>query len=238
MLFIEGEYETIEDWVADADTGYFKRTKPGSQRQDAAVLSKLLRKRKAYKRFHADCVIPETDVEYILQQASLSPSAFNIQHWRVIRVRRQALRNEILKAAWNQKQISEAAEILVVCADKKAWATPGMPFCHSRNPQDRAAFANMLRSIYANNPALERDEAMRSANLFAMSVMLIAESLDYQSCPMSGFNYKRVSELLHLDEDRVEIAMILTIGKGVSQPGTGKRRIPAARFTHEDKYRD
>jgi nitroreductase len=43
--------------------------------------------------------------------------------------------------------------------------------------------------------------------------MLLAQELGYQSCPMDGFDYDAVAEIISLPEDH-SIAFMIAIGKG------------------------
>jgi len=53
---------------------------------------------------------------------------------------------------------------------------------------------------------------MRSCGMAAMTLMLAAQGMGYASCPMDGFDFEAVSELIHLPSDHV-IAMFVVIGK-------------------------
>ncbi|MBW1946168.1 MAG: nitroreductase family protein, partial [Deltaproteobacteria bacterium] len=63
---------------------------------------------------------------------------------------------------------------------------------------------------------VQRDEAMRSCGIVAQTLMLAAKSMGYDSCPMDGFDYEKVGELIKLPDDHV-IAMFVAIGKGTKE---------------------
>jgi nitroreductase len=54
---------------------------------------------------------------------------------------------------------------------------------------------------------------MRSCGIAAMTLMLSAKALGYDSCPMDGFDFDAVGKLIQLPDDHV-IAMFVAIGKG------------------------
>ncbi len=60
---------------------------------------------------------------------------------------------------------------------------------------------------------------MRSCGIAAQTLMLAAKSLGYDSCPMDGFDFDKVAELIHLPDDHV-ITMFVAIGKVTKQPWT------------------
>jgi nitroreductase len=53
---------------------------------------------------------------------------------------------------------------------------------------------------------------MRSYGIIAQTIMLAAKSLGYDSCPMDGFDFEKVAQLIRLPDDHV-IAMFVAIGK-------------------------
>ena len=56
-----------------------------------------------------------------MEAALQSPTSFNIKHWRFVRVTDKNLRQKIRAAAWDQAQVTDASELLVLCADIDAW---------------------------------------------------------------------------------------------------------------------
>ena len=55
--------------------------------------------RRAIKEFDSEHVLTEKEEKELLSLAMLSPTAFNIQHWRFVIVKKQELREKIKKAA-------------------------------------------------------------------------------------------------------------------------------------------
>ena len=53
---------------------------------------------------------------------------------------------------------------------------------------------------------------MRSCGIAAQTLMLSAKALGYDSCPMDGFDFDKVGQLINLPSDHV-IAMFVAIGK-------------------------
>ncbi|MBF0342579.1 MAG: nitroreductase family protein, partial [Magnetococcales bacterium] len=63
--------------------------------------------RRSIKRFDPTHVISRTEEDQLLQLTMLSPTAFNIQHWRLVVVRDKGLRQRIRAVSWNQAQITD-----------------------------------------------------------------------------------------------------------------------------------
>ena len=168
--------------------------------------------RRSVKYYDPDYRMSEAEVNKLLELALLSPTSFNMQNWRFVVVQDQALKEEIWLASWKQNQIKDASLLLVLCADLNA---------HERNPerywanapeQVSAAIVPMIKGFYKDNAQLQRDEAMRSTGIAAQTLMLAAKAMGYDSCPMVGFDPKKVAEIIKLPEDHI-ISMLLPIGK-------------------------
>ncbi|MHB1293323.1 MAG: nitroreductase family protein, partial [Sulfuricella sp.] len=74
-----------------------------------------------------------------------------------------------------------------------------------------------IRQYYEGREQVQRDEAMRSCGIAAMSLMLAAKEMGYDSCPMDGFDFDAVGKLINLPQDHV-VAMFVAIGKGIKEP--------------------
>lgn len=70
-------------------------------------------------------------------------------------------------------------------------------------------------SMYKDNPALQRDEAIQSAAMAAMTLMLAAHANGLVSCPMIGFDPAGVAEAFSLSPSDFPV-MLVTVG----YPGT------------------
>ncbi|NBV99694.1 MAG: nitroreductase family protein [Proteobacteria bacterium] len=168
--------------------------------------------RRSVKHYDPDYKMSEAEVNKLLELAILSPTSFNMQNWRFVVVQDQALKEEIWLASGKQNQIKEASLLLILCADLNA---------HERNPerywanapeQVSAAIVPMIKGFYKDNAQLQRDEAMRSTGIASQTLMLAAKAMGYDSCPMVGFDPKKVAEIIKLPEDHI-ISMLLPIGK-------------------------
>ena len=68
-------------------------------------------------------------------------------------------------------------------------------------------------SVSARPAVEQRDECKRSCGLAGMTVMLAAKAMDYDSCPMDGFDFDAVAKIIKLPEDHV-ISFMIAVGKG------------------------
>lgn len=198
-------------------------------------VSEAITGRRAIKWYDPDHRMPEGTFRRLMESALLAPTAFNIQNWRFVRVTAPEQREAIRAVAWDQAQVTDASELLVLCFDTKAWARE--PARYWRNaPQEVQDFLlPALAGYYRDKPQVERDEGMRSCGIVGMTIMLMAKELGYDSCPMDGFDYDAVGTLIGLPSDH-EIAFMIAIGKGIKEPWPKPGQLPLDEVMTENRF--
>jgi len=170
--------------------------------------------RRSVKQFDPNHHISEQEIESLLSLTMLSPTAFNIQHWRFVLVRDPALRQQIRQVAWDQAQVTDASLLIVLCADLNAWQKQPERYWRNASQAARDFLLPAIQAYYAGKPQVQRDEAMRSCGMAAQTLMLSAKAMGYDSCPMDGFDFDAAGQLINLPEDHV-ISMFVAIGKAL-----------------------
>ena len=93
----------------------------------------------------------------------------------------------------------------------------------------------MIEPFYKDNEGLQRDEAMRSIGIAGQTLMLAAKAMGYDSCPMIGFDPKKVGEIINLPENHV-IGMILTVGKALKPANARGGQLPYDDVVVSDRF--
>ncbi len=168
--------------------------------------------RRSVKHFDPEYVMSEADIEELMSHVILSPTAFNIQHWRFVRVVDAEKRQQIKKASWEQAQITDASLLLVLCADLNAWEKRPERYWREAPQQVQDFLLPAIADYYTNHHQAQRDECLRSASIAAMSIMLMAKEMGYDSCPMDGFDFDNVARIINLPHDHI-ITMMVVVGK-------------------------
>ncbi len=171
-----------------------------------------IKQRRSVKHYDENFSIPEADVEKLIEALVLSPTSYNIQNWRFVRVKDRALREQMKEAAWGQEQVSKASELFIFCADNNAWNDRPERYWANADQKTRDILLPMINSFYKGKEQTQRDEAMRSCGIAAQTLMIAAKSIGYDSCPMIGYNTEEVARLINLPTNHV-IAMMVVIGK-------------------------
>lgn len=200
-------------------------------------VTEAVNKRRSVKWFDPAHRMPEGVFQQMMRLALLSPTAFNIQNWRFVRVTDRAQRKAIRAAAWDQAQAEDASELLVLCFDCKAWEHSPERFWRLAPQEVQDILVPAIARYYDGKPQIERDEGMRSCGLVGQNLMLVAQELGYESCPMDGFDYDKVGEIIALPEDH-GIAFMLAIGKGVKAPWPRPGQLALDEVLVENRFAD
>lgn len=80
-----------------------------------------IEQRRSIRSYDSSHKMSDDEVNKLIAATMLSPTAFNIQHWRWVQVKDAALREQIKAVAWNQAQVTDASALFVLCADVQAW---------------------------------------------------------------------------------------------------------------------
>ena len=169
--------------------------------------------RRSVKKYDPDHAMTNAELKTLFEDVSLSPSSFNLQHTRFVVVRDPDLKSKLRKASFDQEQVEAASAAIIVAA--KLNAHEDAEQLYSDAPASvRQSMVPMITGFYADKPQMQRDEAIRSASLAAMTLMYAAYDMGYATGPMIGFDPNAVSELVGLDNQHIPV-MLVVIGKQV-----------------------
>ena len=198
-------------------------------------VAEAIQTRRAVKAFDPDHKMTEQETERLLSLAVLAPTAFNIQNWRFLLLRDPALRKRVRALAWDQAQVTDASLLIVMCADLKAWEKEPSRYWRNVQKPVQDFMVPAIRQYYAGREQVQRDEAMRSCGIAAMTLMLAAKEMGYDSCPMDGFDFDAVGKQINLPPDHA-IALFVAIGKGIKEPFPRGGQLPLSEIAVEDRF--
>ena len=205
-----------------------------SESQTISV-TQAITSRRSVKHFDPAHKLSEQEIAKLMSLAMLSPTAFNVQHWRFVLVTDPVLRQQIRTVSWNQAQVEEASLLIVLTADLQAWAKqPERYWVNAPKPvQDYLVPA--IGHYYENNERAQRDEAMRSCGIAAQTIMLAAKEMGYDTCPMDGFDFDAVAKLLNLPADHTP-AMFVVVGKALKEAQARAGQLPMSEVVIYNKF--
>lgn len=178
---------------------------------------RAIEQRRSVKHFDPQHRMSPQETRCLLHNALLAPSAFNLQHWRFVLLQDPAMRQQVRQLAWDQPQITDAALLVIICGDRNAWQRqPQRHWAHLPETQQELILA-AIDQYYRDKPQVQQDEVIRSGALAAQNLMLAAKALGYDSCPMIGFDFTAVGQLIELPADHA-IVLMVAIGKKTREP--------------------
>lgn len=198
-------------------------------------VNEAIQTRRSIKHYDPAHQMSEAEIEQLMSLAMLSPTAFNIQNWRFVVVRDTELRKQIRAASWDQAQVTDASLLVILTADLKAWEKEPSRYWKDAPQPVRDYLVPAIGQYYSGREQVQQDEAMRSCGMAAMTLMLAAKSMGYDSCPMDGFDFDAVGKLINLPQDHT-IAMFVVIGKGTKDAWPRGGQLPMDEVVITNKF--
>lgn len=153
-------------------------------------------------RRYTDAPISDTELDQLLATAGRAPSAYNVQPWRWVAVRDQALKDQLQTAAYGQGQVGAAPVVLVLYTDTRDALDNIEETFAPTLPADKAAATKdqLLRTLGARSDA-DREAWGAGQSYIALGyLLLLAESMGLGTSPMLGFDPEKVKSILGLPE--------------------------------------
>lgn len=175
-----------------------------------------IRARASSSSYDATRTLSPADIGALVDLATQAPSAFNMQNWKFIAVHSDEAKARLLPLAYGQQKVVEAAVTFIICGTLEQHLTMPAALAPTRDAGiiDQATYegwVGAVNNMYGANPVMQRDEAVRSASLAAMTLMLAAQEQGLVSCPMIGFDAAGVAAAFGLPATDVPV-MLVTVG--------------------------
>ena len=176
--------------------------------------------RRAVKNVVPDHVVTEAEITRLMENVILSPTSFNIQNWRFVLITDAEVKQRVRAKGYDQAQFSDCSVIVLICGDRNAYNQDTDRYWANAPAEARATIVSMIKGAYGSNETLRRDENLRSGGLAGQTLMLVAKAMGYDSCPMVGFDFAAVADIVNLPEEH-DIVMAVTVGKPI-EPARGR----------------
>ncbi|MBI4448011.1 nitroreductase family protein, partial [Candidatus Woesearchaeota archaeon] len=176
----------------------------------AMDVNEAVKKRRSIRRYDEQRKISLDTVGELIDTARFTPSAGNLQNWKIVVVSDEKIKEELAISCVKQMWMATAPIILVICNDLEE-----------------------IRTLYS-----KRGETLYSiqncANI-AMTLMLLAKENGLDTCWVGAFDKDAVQRLLGIP-DGVEPEIILTLGYGFETKIYHPRRREVSHFCFFEKW--
>jgi len=183
--------------------------------------------RHACKHFDSSKKIPEDDLNFILNAGRLAPSSFGMEPWRFLVIRNQKLKEELKPLCWNQNQITECSDLVVIIGEIESVQNPeyySKMFKKKGLPQkDTEAYIQKYEEYISNLHSIS-GWVSKQCYIAADHMMVYASLIEIDSCPIEGFEPRKVDKLLGLDRKKERSVLLLPLGYRVNPAPKKQRR--------------
>ena len=181
-----------------------------------SVIAEVIKSRISANSYDTERSLTDAQIAELINLATHAPSAFNLQNWKFLAVRSTEAKARLLPLAFAQQKIMDAAVTFIVCGTLNPHVTLPAALQPTLDAGiiDQSIYDMWLgaaQGMYQENAQLQRDEAIRSGSLAAMTLMLAAKGQGLVSTPMIGFDQAAVAKEFGLSDEEVPV-MLITVG--------------------------
>ncbi len=190
----------------------------------------IIERRASARAFDATKSLSDAQILELLRLATLSPSAYNLQNWSFKVVRSVVGKSDLLPLCYGQLKVVQASAVVIVCGQMGAYdrIEHRLEPCVKAGALTRevaAQWSTQVRLDHDGNRDRQREEAIRSASMAAMTLMLAAEEAGLASCPMGGFDPVGVSSAFSLPAETFPVVLV-ALGYALPSGQAQKPRTP------------
>ncbi|TCI93715.1 NAD(P)H-dependent oxidoreductase [Tenacibaculum sp. M341] len=197
--------------------------------------------RHATKEFDATKKLSDSDINFILKIANLSPSSFGFEPWHFIVVQDKELRELLKPVAWGAPLKLDTASHFILGLSMKApmtkWDTDYIDHMMKevkQLPEDVVEmYSKFYREFQERDFNLDTDKKLfdwaSKQTYIALGNMMTAAALSgIDSCPIEGFHQEKVEALLQekfdVDTTKYGLSFMVAFGYRKAEPAHPKTR--------------
>ena len=174
--------------------------------------------RYAAKRMNGQKV-PKEKMENILEATRLSASSMGLQPYTILVIENEAVKKQLLPAAYNQLQIVESSHLLVFAAWKNITEKEINDYLENIknvrgvSGESLVGFKQSLMNIVNGRTQEQKQEWATRQAYIAFGTAITAAALEQvDATPMEGFSADAVDEILNLDAQGLRSVTLLALG--------------------------
>jgi nitroreductase len=191
--------------------------------------------RRSVKKFDPEHVMSEAEIQRLMEAVLLTPTSFNIQNWRFVLITDPEVKKRVRAKGFDQAQFTDASLVVVICGDREAYQKEPDRYWANAPADVRKAIVSMIAGAYGFSETLRRDENLRSGGLAAQTLMLAAKDMGYDTCPMVGFDFSAVADIINLPPEH-DIVMAVTVGRALAPARERGGQLPLAEVVFRNTF--
>jgi nitroreductase len=195
-----------------------------------SAIKDLIESRVSANYFDPALPVSDAQVAELARLATLAPSAYNVQNWQFVAVRSQEAREKLRELSFGQQKVVDAPVTFIISGTLRAQDQVAAAL---KPAVDKGiliqpvvdSWTRMAQGSMNGDERAQRDEALRSASLAAMTMILAAEGMGLSSCAMTGFDAQAVHAAFGLGANEVPV-MLVAVGHAAQGNWPQKPRRP------------
>ncbi|WP_332693715.1 NAD(P)H-dependent oxidoreductase [Halalkalibacter lacteus] len=197
--------------------------------------------RHATKEFDSSREISDEDFYFILETGRLSPSSIGLEPWKFVVIQNQEFKEKLRAIAWGaERQLRTSSHFVIILARKSVDVRYDSDYITNHLKTVKKAPDEIVKDLprrYQNfqekfgvleNERTIFDWSCKQTYIALANMMTAAAQIGIDSCPMEGFEYKRVHDLLEkeglLEEGHFDVSVMVAFGYRKDEPREKTRK--------------
>lgn len=175
--------------------------------------------RYATKKFDRNKSLTPEKLQTLKEAFNLTATSFGLQTISLLIIENDVMRNKLLPAAYNQKQIVDASHLLVLCIKDQINKVDVDDLFDNvsdlRNTPETILepYRNNLKSMMEKMTQEQQQEwSIKQAYIALGNLMTVCAVERIDSCPMEGFDREKYDEILDLKTKELKSVLLLPVG--------------------------
>ena len=189
------------------------------------ALIEQLNKRYATKKFDASKKLSANDLSLLLESIRLSASSYGLQAYKVLVVENTEVRKQLRQAAWDQPQVTDASQLLVFALDANFDEKTVDRFVdliaktRDIDASSLSGYGEMMKGSLRRSKEELQAWLARQVYIALGFGLVAAAELNFDACPMEGFDPGQFDEILGLKEKGLKSVVIMAVGYRSQEDG-------------------
>ena len=197
--------------------------------------------RYATKKFDPSKKVSAEDLASLREAISLSATSYGLELYKVIIVEDAETRAKLLPASWGQTQITDASQVFVFANRTDVKPEEIDAYINRKaeaqgiDPENLKGYSDFMKQSITSRP--QEDQAIwtsKQVYIALANLMNAAAELKIDTCPMEGFDPTQYNEILGLNEQGLNAAVVATVGYRSDEDAT--QNMPKVRKPQEELF--
>lgn len=189
--------------------------------------------RYATKKFDPEKKISQQDLEVLMESLRLVPTSYGLQPLKFLLVEDKSIREKLVSASFNQKQVAEASHLIVICSfrelkeDDVDLYMETIAETREQNLESLANFKTNLLKFARNKEETALQEWMDRQAYIALGQLLhTCAALKIDATPMEGFKPEEYDDILGLKERNLKSVLVCPVGyRHPDDPNLNRKKV-------------